>query len=91
MQLFSVAFQTIYTLPTSYCLITYICKIVWRCHVVLYVVMGVVASDSSPSAYMLGLIRRIDRGVPNATILKKVLGHILKSFLNFILTRIVIG
>ena len=40
--------------------------IVRRCHVV-YVVMGVVvvASGSSPSAYILGLIRRIDRGDPN--------------------------
>ena len=37
--------------------------IVRRCHVV-YVVIGVVvvASGSSPSAYILGLIRRIDRG-----------------------------
>ena len=40
---------------------------VWRCHVVVYVVMGVVvvASGSSPSAYIRGLIRRIDRGDPN--------------------------
>ena len=42
-------------------------EIVWRCHVVVYVVMGVVvvASGSSPSAYIRGLIRRIDRGDPN--------------------------
>ena len=39
----------------------------WRCHVVVYVVMGVVvAFGSSPSAYIRGLTRRIDRGVPNA-------------------------
>ena len=39
-----------------------------RCHVAVYVVMGVVvvASGSSPSAYIRGLIRRIDRGDPNA-------------------------
>ena len=39
-----------------------------RCHVVVYVVMGVVvvvASGSSPSVYIRGLIRRIDRDVPN--------------------------
>ena len=42
-------------------------EIVRRCHVVVYVVMGVVvvASGSSPSAYIRGLIRRIDRGDPN--------------------------
>ena len=42
-------------------------EIVWRCHVVVYVVMGVVvvASGSSPSAYIRGLIRRIDRDDPN--------------------------
>ena len=35
---------------------------------VVHVVMGVVvvASGSSPSAYIRGLIRRIDRGDPNA-------------------------
>ena len=45
-------------------------EIVRRCHVVVYVVMGVVvvASGSSPSAYIRGLIRRIDRGDPNAYI-----------------------
>ena len=43
-------------------------EIVRRCHVAVYVVMGVVvvASGSSPSAYIRGLIRRIDRGDPNA-------------------------
>ena len=43
-------------------------KYIWRCHVVVYVAMGVVvvASGSSPSAYIRGLIRRIDRGDPNA-------------------------
>ena len=43
-------------------------EIVWRCHVVVYVVMGVVvvAYGSSPSTYIRGLIRRIDRGDPNA-------------------------
>ena len=42
-------------------------EIVRRCHVVVYVVMGVVvvASGSSSSAYIRGLIRRIDRGDPN--------------------------
>ena len=44
-------------------------EIVRRCHVVVYVVMGVVvvASGSSPSAYIRGLILRIDRGDPNVT------------------------
>ena len=42
-------------------------EVVWRCHVVVYVVIGVVvvASGSSPSVYIRGLIRRIDRGDPN--------------------------
>ena len=44
-------------------------EIVRCCHVAVYVVMGVVvvASGSSPSAYIRGLIRRIDRGDPNGT------------------------
>ena len=40
-------------------------EIVWRCHVVVYIVMGVivVASENSPSAYIRGLILRIDQMV----------------------------
>ena len=56
-----------YILSTSCCLIKYMWEIVWRCYVVVYVVMAVVvvASGSGPSAYVRGLIRRIDRGDPN--------------------------
>ena len=49
-------------------------EIVRRCHVAVYVVMGVVvvvASGSSPSAYIRGLIRRVDRGDPNAELFEK--------------------
>ena len=57
----------LYILSTSYCLIKYMKEIhAWRCHVV-YVVMRVVVltSGCSPSAFISGLIRRIDRGDPN--------------------------
>ena len=54
------------------------------CHVVVYVVMGVVvvAFGSSPSAYIRGLIRRIDRGVPNVSCTTK--GHFFVFILIFI-------
>ena len=48
-------------------------EIVRCCHVAVYVVMGVVvvASGSSPSAYIRGLIRRIDRGDPNVPVMHR--------------------
>ena len=59
-------------------------EIVRRCHVVVYVVMGVavVASGSSPSAYIRGLIRRIDRGDPNVCLLPDVILEIQEKLLS---------
>ena len=61
----------------------------WRCHVLVYVVMEVVVtSGSSPSAYIRGLIFRIDRGDPNEQgLVTKVVYHCANRMLQRIISR----
>ena len=68
MQPFSLLDCKLYILSTSYCSTKCLYETVRRCHVVVYIVMGIIVdSESSPSPYIRGLVRRIDRGIPNAS------------------------